>query len=71
MEQHLHLHLYQNHDRRCHMAATSQADYCWSYAHHVDGTAGYEDMLPICRGCDQWTEFLPVSRSSLTPSPPV
>jgi len=51
-------HPYQNHDRRCQLAATGHADYCWSYAHHVDGTTGYENMLPICRRCDQWTDFL-------------
>ena len=33
-------------------------DYCWSYAHHIDGTAGYEDMEAICsrRPCEFWKE---------------
>jgi hypothetical protein len=26
--------------------------YCWSYASHVDGTPGYEDMESICKNCE-------------------
>lgn len=52
-------HPYQNYDRRCGLLANG-IDYCWSYAHHVDGTEGYEEMLPICRGCDCWTDMMPL-----------
>jgi len=52
---------YANPDFRClHPKYESHFDYCWSYAHHVDGTKGYEDMGPICRRCEFWRAVPPV-----------
>lgn len=51
-------HRYGNPDRRCQYpnVPAHGADYCWSYAHHVDGTEGYEDMEAICVNCEYWAE---------------
>ena len=44
---------YKNQDKRCgYPFSPYPCGYCWSYAHHVDGTKGYEDMERICKGCD-------------------
>jgi len=44
---------YRNPDTRCgYPFEPCGAGYCWSYAHHVDGTEGYEDMESICPGCE-------------------
>ena len=49
------LNSYCNHDDRCtYPFSPDRAGYCWSYAHHVDGTRGYEDMGKICPGCECW-----------------
>lgn len=48
---------YENPDPRC--TYPFEADplgYCWSYAHHVDGKAGFENMEAHCRNCDCWNE---------------
>lgn len=47
-------HRYQNQDPRCRLVATCDLSYCWSYAHHLDGTEGFEDMEAICEGCEYW-----------------
>ena len=42
---------YDNSDPRCRYPKyRDPLDYCWSYAHHVDGTRGYDDMSAVCRG---------------------
>jgi hypothetical protein len=47
---------YVNSDPRCRFPCTGDGmDYCWSFAHHVDGTAGYEEMEPRCRGCEYFS----------------
>lgn len=46
-------HPYQNPDRRCQLRAQGE-DYCWSYALHVDGHDGFEDLESACRDCDLW-----------------
>jgi len=46
--------MYENLDPRCQYPSTSRWDYCWAYAHHVDGTPGYEDLEAICRKCEHW-----------------
>ena len=47
---------YKNPDSRCQYPFTPDPlGYCWSYANHVDGTEGFEDMAKICPGCDEWT----------------
>ena len=44
---------YRNPDHRCSYPwDPSPCGYCWSWAHHVDGTKGYEDMMKICPGCE-------------------
>jgi hypothetical protein len=46
---------YRNPDSRCTYPFTCDPlGYCWSFAHHVDGTEGYEDMEKICPRCDLW-----------------
>jgi len=47
---------YRNPDKRCGYPFTPDpCGYCWSYAHHVDDTEGYEDMERICPGCELFT----------------
>jgi len=47
---------YRNPDKRCgYPFSPDPCGYCWSFAHHVDGTKGYEDMEKICHGCDLFT----------------
>ena len=47
---------YKNPDSRCRYPFTPDPiGYCWSYANHVDGTKGFEDMDKICPGCDEWS----------------
>ncbi len=47
---------YRNPDPRCsYPFEPCGAGYCWSYAHHVDGTAGYENMESICPDCECFT----------------
>jgi len=44
---------YENKNQKCTYPFTPDpAGYCWSYAHHVDGTKGYEKMKKICPNCD-------------------
>ena len=51
---------YRNRDTRCgYPFSPDPCGYCWSYAHHVDGTKGYEDMEKICRGCDLFSPNAP------------
>ena len=50
---------YRNPDKRCqHPFTPDAAGYCFTYAHHVDGTAGYEDIEALCRRgpCEFWKE---------------
>lgn len=48
---------YKNPDPRCEYPFTPDAaGYCWSYAHHVDGTKGYKHMKRKCLHCEMWTE---------------
>ena len=48
---------YKNPDKRCDYPFTcGPLGYCWSFAHHIDGTKGYEDMDKICPGCECWAE---------------
>jgi hypothetical protein len=50
---------YRNPDSRCTYPFTCEPlGYCWSYAHHVDGTKSYEDMSKICPSCDCWNSQL-------------
>lgn len=50
---------YENRDARCTYPFEPNAiGYCWSYAHHVDGTSKFEDILKICEGCELWNENL-------------
>lgn len=44
---------YDNPDPQCKYPSTS-TNYCWSYAHHIDGTAGYENMSKNCSQCEHW-----------------
>lgn len=47
---------YENPDSRCtYPFALDALGYCWSYANHVDGTSGFEDMEKICPTCDEWS----------------
>ena len=45
---------YRNRNPRCgYPFEPSPAGYCWSYAHHVDGTKGFEEMSKeICPHCE-------------------
>ncbi len=46
---------YENDDPRCTQPYSPAAlDYCWSYAHHVDGSPGYADLKARCHGCEFW-----------------
>ena len=46
---------YRNPDPRCGYPFTPDpCGYCWSFAHHVDGT-GCKDMDKICPRCELWT----------------
>ncbi len=46
---------YRNPDPRCRYPFTPEPlGYCWSYANHVDGTKGFEDMARICPECDEY-----------------
>ncbi len=48
---------YNNPDKRCTYPFTCDPlGYCWSFALHVDGSKGYEDMSKICPGCECWKE---------------
>ncbi len=63
---------YVNKDKRCRLPIDPEnpgpLEYCWSFAHHVDGTKGYEDIQGICDGthenkkkhgskpCEEWEE---------------
>lgn len=47
---------YENKNDSCEYPFTPDpAGYCWSYASHVDGTEGFEDMDKICMNCDCWS----------------
>jgi len=51
------LKMYRNPDPRCtYPFEMCSLGYCWSYAHHVDGTTGYEDMMLVCPTCDCWKD---------------
>ena len=46
---------YKNPDKRCKYPFTCDPlGYCWSYAHHVDGTPSFENMDSICPSCELW-----------------
>jgi hypothetical protein len=45
---------YRNPDAQCIYPYVDGSDYCWSYANHVDGRIGFEDMNAICRECEFW-----------------
>jgi len=46
---------YNNPDPKCQYPFTPDGlGYCWSYAHHIDGTKGFEDLSQICPGCESW-----------------
>lgn len=46
---------YKNPDTHCEYSFTAEpVGYCFSYAHHVDGTPGFEDLIERCRYCDCW-----------------
>lgn len=48
---------YRNPDPRCiHPFTPDMHGYCWSFAGHVDGARGYEDIEAICRGCGLFDE---------------
>lgn len=53
------LNKYHNPDPRCGYATspdiTDPLDYCWSYAHHIDGSDGYQNLEKICIGCEMWS----------------
>jgi hypothetical protein len=44
---------YWNPDPRCDYPFEPCAvGHCWSYAHHIDGTKGFESMEKICPRCE-------------------
>lgn len=47
---------YENKDPRCQYPyrPDTRFGYCWTYAHHVDGTLGYANLEAHCRGCEYW-----------------
>ncbi len=46
---------YNNPDKQCTYPFTCDPlGYCWSFAHHIEGTEGYENMAEICPGCECW-----------------
>ena len=46
---------YRNPDPRCVYPFTpGNLGYCWSYAHHVDGTDGFKNTDNFCPGCEFW-----------------
>lgn len=46
---------YKNPDPSCTYPFTPDPlGYCWSYANHVDGTLGYEDVEEMCSDCEFW-----------------
>ena len=46
---------YKNPDPRCTYPFTCDPlGYCFSYAHHIDGTKGFEDMQKRCTNCECW-----------------
>lgn len=48
---------FKNPDKRCTYPFTPDiAGYCWSYAHHIDGTKGWENIENICLKCEYWKE---------------
>jgi hypothetical protein len=48
---------YRNPDSRCEYPFTPDpTGYCWSFAHHVDGTKGFEHLEAICPTCECWSE---------------
>jgi hypothetical protein len=48
---------YENTDPRCTYPFTPDPlGYCWSFAHHIDKTKGYEDIEEICKNCECWKE---------------
>lgn len=48
---------YRNSDDKCTYPFTPDPlGYCWSFAHHIDKTKGYEDMEKICKNCECWKE---------------
>ena len=51
---------YRNPDKRCDYHFTNDPlGYCWSFAHHVDGTEGFSDMSKICSTCSLWSGPIP------------
>jgi hypothetical protein len=48
---------YENPDRRCfYPFSNDPVGYCWSFAHHVDGTPRFADIKSICASCEYWRE---------------
>jgi len=46
---------YDNPDPSCHHPRTPECEainYCWTFAHHVDGTLGYENLEERCKTCE-------------------
>jgi hypothetical protein len=50
---------YKNPDSKCHYHfEPDPLGYCFAWAHHVDGTKGFEDMLPRCLRCECYEDSL-------------
>ena len=48
---------YENKDPRCQYPFEPMSlGYCWSYAHYVDGDAGFEDIESVCKNCELWQD---------------
>jgi hypothetical protein len=47
-----------NPDKRCKYPRYPEGshDYCWTYANHIDGEAGFEDLVSHCRKCELFEE---------------
>ena len=45
------VHKYDN-PPNCNHPPARGIDYCWSYAHHIDGNPGYENVAQLCQGCE-------------------
>ena len=56
---------YVNPDKRC-LYPVLPGDYCWSYAHHVDGVKGYGDIAKVCIGCRYFSESPKPTPNGLT-----
>jgi hypothetical protein len=36
--------------------------YCWTFAHHIDGTEGFEDLQSKCKGCEFVRPLTPTNK---------